>query len=159
MNNKGSSAKAITTTLKPAPVPTSPWSDAEYNTGAITTTLTVVPLSNTTVSPKPTVTAPIDLNSSSTCLCACGCQATQNETDMTEKFDQIIAELVVPKNETSQRKRKLTSAGDARPSSRGIGVVGIVVLTAVLSLFVIADARFFLWNLTLSHCFKFRKGR
>ena len=60
--------------------------------------------------------------------------------DTLEAVKQLKQELLVDKTKLSSTKRKKISAPDERPSSKGIGVLGIVMLTGVLCMLVIVDA-------------------
>ena len=58
-----------------------------------------------------------------------------------EAVKQLKQELAVDKSELSSTIRKKTSAPDERPSSKGLGVLGIVMLTGIGCMLVAADAR------------------
>lgn len=95
------------------------------------------------------------VNSSSSCLCSCGCTESATSKISPETLDQMVAELVVAKNGTSQRKRKLTSASDTRSSSRGIGAIGVILIVVVIGVFVVPDINIII--IKLSKCAGRRK--
>ena len=78
-------------------------------------------------------------NSSDMCLCNCNMK-NQTYEEVIEELQEIVASLTVDKKQTSLYKRKLNSASDDRASSRYIGYLGVVFITAVLCGIVLLDA-------------------
>ena len=81
----------------------------------------------------------------STCPCPCnnvGDPALNNITtaQLMEVVKQLKQELAVDKSELSSTKRKKISTPDERSLSKGMGVFGIVMLSGMLCLLVVADS-------------------
>lgn len=75
--------------------------------------------------------------------CFCVCYSTHSNIDTThlqDKIDKLVLELTIPKKDTSQNRRKLTSASDNRTSARSIGYVGAIVLILVGGFIIGIDA-------------------
>lgn len=62
-----------------------------------------------------------------------------NDPLLLDAIASMSKELTVDKKTTNSAIRKLTSASDSRPSSRAIGISGLILLIVPLSLIVICD--------------------
>ena len=120
--------------------------DFGYSTECATTkSTTKTSITTTTIA---STTTPTVSTVRSTCRCPCnkvGDPALNNMTvaETLKVVKQIKQELMVDKSELSSTKRKKISAPDERPSSRGLGALGIVVLISILCMLIIGDAHAF----------------
>ncbi|XP_061175863.1 uncharacterized protein LOC133184800 [Saccostrea echinata] len=84
-----------------------------------------------------------DILASSSSYCACPCRTVNNVTytpeELQKKLEQMKAELTVEAKETNKYKRTLISVPDHRPSARGIGSLGILILCTIIILLVAFD--------------------
>ncbi|XP_062573604.1 uncharacterized protein LOC134235488 [Saccostrea cucullata] len=85
--------------------------------------------------------SPDILASSSNCNCPCRTvhNITYTPEELQKKLEQMKAELTIEAKETSKYKRTLISVPDHRPSARGIGSVGILILCTIIILLVAFD--------------------
>lgn len=86
------------------------------------------------------------------CKCPCSHLGDSSLRNITRKelnaaVLHLKEELFVDKSQLSSTKRKLTSAGDERASSHAIGCIGIIILTFVGAIIILAD----LSSLTIQH--------
>lgn len=92
-------------------------------------------------------------NAMDSTLCVCVCKHT-NQT-IQESIEKRRRELILNKTELSFNKRKRTSAGDNRKTSRVVGSVGVIILVLYGLLFFVAD----IWNfLVICHSNMFHKN-
>ena len=129
------------------------------NPATITTTTATTPTPSTTTTKTTTTSTDVDnidnhiVSAMSPtvsrvpqiCRCPCnkvGDPAVKNMTvaETLEAVKQLKQELAVDISELSSTIRKKISAPDERPSSKGIGALGIVMLTGILCMLVAADA-------------------
>ena len=83
------------------------------------------------------------------CLCSCACQPKSKES-IDKLMQLIIYDLTIAKNGTYQARQRLVSASDKRWISRGIGCVGVLVLTVVFGSIVVGDLKVFAENTRLA---------
>ena len=77
------------------------------------------------------------------CLCPCSCHKKSQE-EIDAMIQDILNDLRISKNNTALARRKLSSASDKRWVCRGIGFVGILVMTFVFGSIALADYKKFL---------------
>ena len=77
------------------------------------------------------------------CLCPCSC-AKKSEEEINAMIQDIVTDLKIEKNTTALGRRRLSSVADTRWVSRGLGYVGILVMTVVFGSIALADYRKFL---------------
>ena len=74
----------------------------------------------------------------SDCPCAIE-ESTLTESEIVEVVNELVVNLTVDPKNTAARRRKLSCAEDSRYESKAVGSVGVIVITVILSLPVIAD--------------------
>ncbi|KAK7109814.1 hypothetical protein V1264_013795 [Littorina saxatilis] len=75
---------------------------------------------------------------------------TQDEAD--EAAKKLVSELKVNKTNLSSTLRRKTSAPDHRPSAQGLGVVGVIVVVAVLVCIVALDLSVLCQDMRVAVC-------
>ncbi|KAJ8319755.1 hypothetical protein KUTeg_001342, partial [Tegillarca granosa] len=98
-------------------------------------------LTDTTTLVAMTTEAETTENVSTECFCPCSNMQNSNisEKELAEFIDKIKKELTVDSKTTNAYIRTLTSADDHRPSARGVGSLGLVLLVVTLLFFVSGD--------------------
>ncbi|XP_053408204.1 salivary glue protein Sgs-3-like [Mercenaria mercenaria] len=69
--------------------------------------------------------------------CLCSCEDLHEMSQ--QEFLEMLESLQIDKSKLSATRRKLTSAPDNRVESKSMGVFGIVVISIVVGLFILAD--------------------
>ena len=80
---------------------------------------------------------------SSTSPCYCPCRLVRNVSltpvELQKKIEKMKSELTIPTKKTNKYQRSLTSAPDNRPSARGLGSLGIVIIGIIATLLIAFD--------------------
>ncbi|XP_048729923.2 uncharacterized protein LOC125647280 [Ostrea edulis] len=125
-------------------------SGIESSTQSLEPSLNSQPLSITSISSTPSLQTVSDSISSSpfmsalsSAICYCPCSTLNNVTytpqELQKKMEKMKAELTVTRKQTNKYKRTLISIPDHRPSARGIGSLGVIILCAVILTLVAFD--------------------
>ena len=80
---------------------------------------------------------------SSTSPCYCPCHLVRNVSltpvELQKKIEKMKSELTIPTKKTNKYQRSLTSAPDNRPSARGLGSLGIVIIGIIVTMLIAFD--------------------
>ncbi|KAK3595977.1 hypothetical protein CHS0354_032493 [Potamilus streckersoni] len=86
------------------------------------------------------------------CQCLWQCPtSSDSQQEASKLLEKIISDMVIPRNSTSSARRRKTCAPDERFSSKGIGYVGVLVMTIVFGTIVVADLKKIFDNLTFAY--------
>ncbi|KAL3874131.1 hypothetical protein ACJMK2_037184 [Sinanodonta woodiana] len=86
------------------------------------------------------------------CQCHWQCLTSSDSQEEASKLlEKIISDMVIPRNSTASARRRRTCAPDERVSSKGIGYIGVLVMTVVFGTIVVADLKKIFDNLTFAY--------
>ncbi|XP_078333843.1 uncharacterized protein LOC144617709 [Crassostrea virginica] len=155
-----SSAASIDYTIPPEEVCSIISSPAVLSTSSMAETMSIFSLdpsslshvtSDTSSSTTPslqttsetTFSLPITSILSSTSPCYCPCRLVRNVSltpvELQKKIEKMKSELTIPTKKTNKYQRSLTSAPDNRPSARGLGSLGIVIIGIIVTMLIAFD--------------------
>lgn len=85
-------------------------------------------------------TPQISVYNFSSCVCVC----VEKNITLEEKIDKMVSELKVDTSVLSSTIREKACAEDPRPSARNVGILGVLIFTALVGFMISLDfIRFF----------------